>query len=135
MFGDTTCLISNRGIENASFNTKEIEKKVDLIFPYIKGILKLKEKSNVLDNEFYNDVNIYNSDIEKVLVLNGDGIVLPFRDYYDLDDNELQKLRGYYYNNWNSILNNINITDESLLNTYRTDVSKQKALAIYKGLE
>ena len=134
MFGDTTCLVSEHGIENASFNTPELEKKLNLIFPYIRGILHLKEKSNVLDNRFYNDIYIYDSNSNKVLVLNGDGIFLPFRNYFDLDEN-LPELLFYYYQNLDSILENINVPDGEILDVYRTNVSKQKALAIYKGIE
>ncbi len=133
MFGDTTCLISDKGIESATFETLELEKKVKLLFPYIKGILNLKENSNVLNNEFYDDVNIYNDEKEKVLNINGDGVFLPFDDYYDLDDYELQDLLKYYYENWNNILEKINVPDEDNLNVYRTNVSLQKALALYKG--
>lgn len=135
MFGDTTCLISDKGIESATFKTLELEKKVKILFPYIKGIFNLKNNTNILNNDFYDDVNIYNSKNEKVLNINGDGVFLPFDDYYDLDKYELQDLLKYYYENWNYILENINVPDEKHLDKYRTDASLQKALALYKGIK
>lgn len=133
--GDTTCLVSDKGVESATFESNELEEKVELLLPYIKGILNLRSKSNVLDNEFYNDVGIYNKNFEKVLNLSGDGIVLPFKNYNELTEEELQELLHYYYSNWHNILENIEVDDIDILKVYRTNVSKQKALAIYKGIE
>ena len=135
MFGKTECLVSENGIESTSFDTVELNKKVKLILPYIKGILNVKNNSNILDNAFYEYLNIYNETEEKVLVVNGDGIVLPFREYQNLDISEYEDLLNYYYTNWNKILQNSIIPDSDSLDKFRTNVSSQKALALYKGLK
>ena len=36
MLGDTSCLLSNRGIESASFESRELKEKVEAIFPYVQ---------------------------------------------------------------------------------------------------
>jgi len=133
--GDVGCLLSDKGIESTtSAPTSELEKKIELLRPYIRGILRLNKESNVLSNDFYKDINLYDED-SKSLIINGDGIVLPFREYFDLTEEEKQDLLGYYYSNWNKILSKINIPDEEVLDNFRTNVSKQKALAIYKNME
>lgn len=133
MFGDTACLISENGLASASFETTELLEIIELIMPYIKGLLNVRNKTNILNNEFYSGVNLYNYDGEKVLNINGNGIVLPFDDYNDLTDGELQELLAYYYVNYKNILKNILIPDGNVLNCFRTDVSEPKVLALYNG--
>ncbi|MBQ8892171.1 MAG: hypothetical protein IJ068_04890 [Bacilli bacterium] len=132
MFGDTRCIVSEDGLNSASFETSEIENDISLILPYIRGILNVKNKTNVLNNEFYNGIELFNEIKEKVLNVNGDGILLPFNDYDDLTEEEKQELLSYYYSNYNQILKNMFISDSSILNMFRTNASTQKVLALYR---
>ena len=129
MFGDTSCLVSENKIESASFKTSELEEIISYIFPYIKGIFNVRNNTNVLNNEFYNSLKLYN-DKNNVLNINGDGILLPFDDY-KISEEDLQELLKYYYINYNSIIKNIFIPDDNHLDKFRTNASKQKVLHLY----
>ncbi len=135
VLGDTNCLISKKGLESASFESEELITKIKKIEPFIKGILKLNEKTNILENIFYEEKNIFNENLEKNLIINGDGILLPFKEYINLELKEKNELLSYYYSNIKAILCNILVPDDDVLNIYRTNVSKQKALAIYKNID
>lgn len=132
ILGDTSTLVSKNGIVSASLITSELENKVEKLMPYIKNLLKLNEESNVLDNSFYQDLRLFNALEEANLVINGDGIFLPFRDY-EMTNDKLQELLSYYYTNSKILFDNIKVPNSKLLEQYRTNTSKQKALAIYKG--
>ena len=131
MFGDTRCLVSDIGLDSATFKTSEVEEDINLILPYIKGIINVNQKTNVLNDYFYNGIALFNKDYTKVLKVNGDGILLPFDGYLCLSREELQELLRYYYINYEQILKNIYIPDSSILNIFRTNASKQKVLALY----
>ena len=132
MFGDTNCLVSKDGLESATFKSSEIYEKIELILPYVRGILNVKNRTNVLTEDFYNGIALYNYYDEKVLNVNGDGILLPFNSYDDLNEDELQELLRYYYSNYDEIIKNISIPDVPILNCFRTNASKQKTLALYE---
>ena len=135
ILGNTECLFSDTKLVSSTSDTNDLEKKVEIIFPYIEKLFKIKKSTNILDNEFYEDVNIIDNDKDKVLVSRGDGIYLPFEDYDNLDKEELKNMLFYYYPNQLEILKNILVTDSKALNRYRKNTDKEKALNIYKGIK
>ena len=133
IMGDINCLLSEKGLENTTFDSDELRNKIDMLLPYIKNLYNVKNNSNVLDNAFYENTKLYNNEYEHVLSINGDGIVLPFKTYFDLDDNEKQDLLAYYYSNWDKILRNIVVNENEILDKYRTNLNKDKVLNYYKA--
>ena len=131
--GDNHCLFSKDTLVASDSMMSELENKAELILPYIKRIYEVAENTNLLDNEFYDNINIYNDNYDNVLNLNGNGVVLPFNDYNDLDDIEKQELLKYYYSNLQAILKNILVPNTEVLDRFKENITKEKALELYKG--
>ena len=132
ILGDTHCLFSDVGIVASTSDMSDLDIKVKLIMPYVKKLFELKKYTHLLDNDFYNDLNIFDEE-ERVLVLHGGGVFLPFNDYKDLTEEKLQELLTYYYIHWDKLLKNILVTNNDILNRYKPDITKEKILEIYKG--
>jgi len=132
ILGDTLCLLSSNDLIASTSSIGDLDEKLKVIRPYVKKLFDLKKETHILDNEFYQDVNIFD-DEERVLVMHGGGILLPFRDYKDLTKENLQDLLSYYYKNWNTILKNILVYNDQILERFKPDITKEKALGIYKG--
>ena len=133
ILGNAHCLFNEEGLVSCSNCTDDLKEKEKLFLPYIKKMFEVKKNSKVLDNEFYEDIPIYNENKEKVLNMHGGGIYLPFNDYDELPKLYLQELLHYYYCNWNNILNNILVSNDSILERFRIDFNKEKVLKLYKG--
>ena len=133
--GETRILMSDNGIENIFFKTKELENTIKLINPYIKGIINVNTKTNIFNNYFYDGLSLFNDYKEKVLHFNGNGIFLPYDNYSNLSRDELRNLLDYYYEYYDKILSNIYIPDDSILNVFRTNYNKQKVLEIYRQVQ
>ena len=132
ILGDTHCLLSSDGIVSSSSVTRDLENKLTVIMPYVKKLFEVRKHSRLLENEFYNDTDIMNLDT-RVLTLSGAGIFLPFKDYTEINDYDLQDLLSYYYSNIGKILKNILVNNDELLELYKPDITKEKVLEIYKG--
>ena len=132
--GDSLCLFNKNGMVSTSGFGYELEEKSEIILPFIKKLFNVKENSNVLDNSFYDTYPIYD-DNTKVLNINGDGITLPFYEYSDFENEEVQELLGYYYSNYKDIIKNILIPNTEKLNNYKTNDNKEKVLKLYKGVK
>ena len=132
ILGNTHCLLSNDGIVTSSSDTNDLNEKVEIILPYVKKLLKIKKESKVLDNEFFEDLDIVNQDNEKVLYLNGGGVFLPFNDYQELPEYDLQELLLYYYHIEDILLKNILINNDIILDRFKPDITKEKILKLYK---
>ena len=61
-------------------------------------------------------------------------MLLPFANYLDLENSNLQKLLKYYYKNSEEILSQILIPNTPSLENYRKDIEKEKVFEIYKGV-
>ena len=133
ILGDDNCLLNEDGIVSANIITSDLEKNVNLILPYIKKLYKVHKNTKILDNDFYKDLEVFNNDREKVLNINGHGVFLPFNDYPDLDEVELQNLLAYYYDNLDNILRNILVPNANVLDKYKEPITKEKVLELYKG--
>ena len=133
--GDSLCLFDKDKMVSSSGFSYELEEKCEIIQPFIKKLFNVKENSNVLDNSFYETYPIYDNDNSKVLNISGDGIVLPFYEYSDFDNKEVQELLGYYYSNYNDIIKKILIPNTDSLNNYKTNDNKEKVLKLYKGVK
>ena len=132
ILGDSTCLFDKNGLVGVSGEiTRELSFKCQTIKPFIRKILEVKEKSNVVSNSFYEDYPILNNKFEKVFNINGNGITLPFNDYTELDN--VQEILNYYYCNQEEILQNIVIPNTRDLDNYRLDTDRIKILKLYKG--
>ena len=131
--GYNHCLFSKDTIVSSDSMISELENKIELILPYIKRIYEVFENTTILDNEFYDNIDIYNDNYDKVLNLNGNGAVLPFNDYNDLNDIEKQELLKYYYSNFQPILKNILVPNTEILDPFKENITKEKVLKLYKG--
>ena len=132
ILGDTTCSIDGDKIIKSTSDTSDLHEKVAIIMPYVKKLLEVRKYTKLLENEFYQDTDIKDLDI-KVLMLSGSGIFLPFKDYTELNDYDLQDLLSYYYSNLTNILKNILVNNDEILELYKPDITKEKAIGIYKG--
>ena len=132
ILGDTNCLFSTDGVVVSTSSTSDLDKKVKVIMPYVEKLFELKNKSDILENDFYDDLNIFD-DEERVLVMHGGGVFLPFKDYKDLTEEKRQELIRYYYLNWKAILKNILVYNDEVLDRFKPDITKEKTLEIYKG--
>ena len=130
--GGQICLFDQNGLVGASGEiTRELAVKCSTIVPYVKRLLSLRDKTNLIGNSFFEDFPVLNSKFEKVLNISGNGIVLPFNDYTELDN--IQDLLSYYYSNQEDILKNIVIPNTKELDNYRLDTNEYKVLKLYKG--
>lgn len=132
ILGDNICLFNKDGFVKSNGEvTKDLLEKIKIILPYIKKIYNVKENSNILNNAFYDNYPVLNFKLEKILNINGNGILLPFNEYED----DVQDLLYYYYTNQEEILKNIIIPNTSSLENYRLNTNKEKVLKLYKGEE
>ena len=132
MLGNSTCLFDKNGLVGAEGEiTRELINKANIITPYVKKILNLKDKSNVVSNAFYEDYPVLNNKYEKVFNINGNGVTLPFHDYTELDN--VQDILNYYYCNQEEILQNVIIPNTRDLEKYKLDTYRDKVLKLYKG--
>ena len=129
---NTFCLVSKTGIKKGNIFGTLIEEKINKLLPYINGLISVYEKSNILGNLFYEDLNVLLDAYIKRLIINGFGVDLKTEDF-KLNDMEALEIKKYYYTNLKSILGNILVKDSTALDAYRTDIDKQEALKIYKG--
>ena len=130
--GDQICLFDQNGLVGSSGEiSEELAVKCSTIIPYVKQLLSLRDKTNLIGNSFYENFPVFNSKFEKVLNISGNGIVLPFNDYTELDN--IQDLLSYYYSNQEEILRNIVIPNTKELDNYRLDTNQDKVLKLYKG--
>lgn len=135
ILGDTYCLLDKNGLVSSSSISEDLCYKIEIMLPYIRKILDINKKTNILKNEFFDDINIYNDSNDKVLVLNGGGVFLPFDNYQDISEQDLQDLLMYYYSNLNDILKNILIPNTEELNRFRSDIKFDEAKTLYKGIK
>lgn len=131
-------LVSQNKIEQYDKFNPMIEEKIEEISEYIKGlfrILKSEETSNLLSNNFYNDLYFILDDYFEKFRINGDGVWLSFfnPEFDKISGSDKQEILAYFYNQYRNILDSIFVEDDLILDNYRLDdsVSKRKILGIY----
>lgn len=104
----------------------------EIITPYISKIENFKEEDNLLDNDFYHKLLVsFPGVYQPIFMINGDGVSID--DEHSLKEKHLyDKLVNYYLLNKDDILRNIKVFNNEALDPYRTNLSKRKALSIYK---
>ena len=126
------CLFSeNRVKGNSNFEVERIYAEIN---PYIRRIFEISKESNLLNNSFYDNLEVllFNKYLKK-LIINGDGIKLPIDDFYNLDSYDKNNLLRFYYDNLKKILKNIQVQEVLELENYRSNITKQKVLGLYRG--
>ena len=125
-------LFSDTEVQNNNFS--EVERIYTEIQPFIKRILDISKESNLLNNSFYDklEVLLYNEYLHK-LIISGDGIRLPINDFYNLNGYDKNNLLRFYYDNLKKILKNIQVQEVLELEKYKSDITKQKVLSLYRG--
>jgi len=133
-------LVSKNKIEKYDYYNQVLDKKISQIYKYIEGLFRVLENfetSNLLSNSFYEHIylNIYN--YMEIFKINGDGIFLSF---FDKELNKISSLEkkeaiAYFYDNYSRILFNIFVENDYILDRYRINDNKTKALSLYKGGE
>lgn len=105
---------------------------LEIITPYITKIENFNKEDNLLDNDFYHKLLVsFPGVYQPIFMINGDGVAID--DEYSLKEKHLyDKLVNYYLLNKDDILRNTKVFNNESLNPYRTDLSKRKALSIYK---
>ena len=134
ILGDNECLFSKEKMVSSTGFTKDLEEKSNILLPFVKKIFEVKENSHLLDNSFYQEYPVLDLDNSKVFSISGNGVLLPFANYLDLENINLQKLLEYYYKNSEEILSQILIPNTHSLENYRKDIEKEKVFEIYKGV-
>ena len=123
------CLYSDFKVPDTNNLKEEILNNID---KYVEGLLRVKKETNILDNSFYLELEvlIYNNYIKK-LIISGDGIRLANDSYlnYELK----REIIYFYYKNLKKILKNIQVEEVIELEKYRSNITKQKVLEIYRG--
>lgn len=125
-----TPLISNSSIL-IDYDDNDILK---IILPYIKGLITLNEETSLLNNDFYESllVNLVGGK-KPIFSISGDGVnLIKYDPQTKNDEYQLKKLFNYYASHQNEILERVDVYDNVALLPYRTDLSKRKALSIYK---
>lgn len=104
----------------------------EIITPYITKIENFRKVDSLLDNNFYHKLLIsFPGVYQPIFMINGDGVSID--DEYILKEKYLyDKLVNYYLLNKDDILRNIKVFNNEALLPYQTDLSKRKALSIYK---
>ena len=127
----TNYLFSNQDIKD---DGEEIEKIYNEIKPYIDGIYRIMEESKILNNTFYDqlEVLLYNKYLKKMNI-SGEGISLSLDNINGLSNYQKHQLLIFYYDNIKKILKHIKVNEVEELNNYRSDINKQKILKIYRG--
>ena len=134
ILGDCECLFDENGLVGTNGEiTRDLIEKVDIIMPYVKKLFVVKNNSIVLNNEFYKTYPVLDDNNNPVFNINGDGIVLPYKEYEEYRTQMMQEILAYYYQNIEEILKNVLIPNTEILNNYRKDISKEKILKLYKG--
>ncbi len=128
------CLLSDIGIVAASDTNDLLLKKIELILPYVKKILEVKNNTHIFNNEFYEDLNVLNKD-DVVLNISGAGINLPFDIYNEFNEYDLRELLTYFYFNYSDILKNILVNNALELDRYTPEENPQKILKLYKDIK
>ena len=122
--------ISATNILENSYNDS-INKCLEIIFPYIKGLYQVKKESNLLDNSFYDLLYVkLMGCFKQIFTISGDGVNIVKNP--ELNKNEYEELNRFLETYKTKILNNIKIFDNEALEPYRTDLTKRKVLSIYK---
>ncbi len=105
---------------------------LEIITPYITKIENFRKEDNLLDNDFYHKLLVsFPGVYQPVFMINGDGVAID--DEHSLKEKYLyDKLVNYYLLNKDDILRNIKVFNNEALDPYRTNLSKRKALSIYK---
>ncbi len=129
---DSFCLVSKTGIKKCNIFGTILEDKIEKVLPYVRGLLAVYERSGVLNNLFYEDLNVLLDAYINRLIISGYGVIFPTEDFKLTEEEELE-IKKYYYTHLKSILSNILVKDSSLLDTYRIDIDSKCALEIYKG--
>ena len=104
----------------------------EIITPYITKIENFRKVDSLLDNNFYHKLLIsFPGVYQPIFLINGDGVSID--DEHSLKEKYLyDKLVNYYLLNKDDILRNIKVFNNEALLPYQTDLSKRKALSIYK---
>lgn len=104
----------------------------EIITPYITKIENFRKVDSLLDNNFYHKLLIsFPGVYQPIFMINGDGVSID--DEHSLKEKYLyDKLVNYYLLNKDDILRNIKVFNNEALLPYQTDLSKRKALSIYK---
>lgn len=130
-------LISKYRIEKYDDYKFVVDQKISQVFKYIEGlfrILETEETKNLLLNDFYSIIDVDFYDYIERFNINGNGITLSL--YNSLLENlkleDKIKALHYFYENYNEILKRVFVLNDLILDRYRTNISKRKALAIYK---
>lgn len=125
--------VGDKGLIDTDINSYDINIIISEITKYIEGLYRIKEESKILDNSFYDEVDImlYYKYLQK-LIVSGDGVKLPINSY-KLDSYERSELLRFYYDNLKAILKRIEVSDSEKLDNYRTNLSKRKLLELYRG--
>jgi len=130
-------LVSKNKIEKVSVYSPLLDEKISQIYKYIEGLFRVLENletANLLSNNFYDFIRLVIPDYEEEFLINGDGGRLSiYSPVFDLlnNDQQLDALK-FFYDNKNLIFEKILFHDDKLLDNYRTNVSKRRALSIYK---
>ncbi len=128
-------LINKNGIiEYMSNDSKEVLESLKMIIPFIRNFLKLTKEDSIgslLNNDFYD--NLFVSLVGhnyRLLVINGNGINLI--EDSSLSNLETKNISEFYNDNKSEILKKVYIFNNTILNRYKTELSKRKVLSLYK---
>ena len=134
ILGNSDCLFNNDGLVGVNGEIDSLLlQKCNKIIPYIKKLYNVIEQSKALNNSFYEDYSVVDNTNDKIFNINGDGIVLPFKEYDEFQNPAMQEILIYYYKYYDDILKNVLIPNTQILNNYRRDINIDKALKLYKG--
>lgn len=121
--------VSIAGIEK-SYND-DINECLEIIFPFIKGMCQIHKEIDLLENNFYDSILVkLMGSLKPIFSISGDGISIVHDD--ELKQSQYEDLVRFLETYKYEILNNVSIFDNESLNPYRTDLTKRKALSIYK---
>lgn len=105
---------------------------IEIINPFISKLENFKKENSLLDNDFYHKLLVsFPGFHQSIFMINGDGVSID--DDYSIKEKFIyDRLVSYYLSHKDDILKNIKVFDNEALEPYRTDLSKRKALSIYK---
>ena len=131
-------LVSQNRVEQYDNFNPMVEEKIEQITEYIEGLFRIlskEETSNLLSNNFYNDLYFLLDDYFEKFRINGDGVWLSFfnAEFDKISGSDKQEILAYFYNHYRNILDSIFVEDDLILDKYRLNdsVSKRKVLSIY----
>ena len=133
------CLFQDDGNINSAFNfySTNMTRVIENIKPYIRNIMDFEKETSLLGNNFYDYIYaIVSTSLSNFrFVISGDGVNISKSDLLNasLTTDEYDKIMHYFAYHYRRILEKILVYDDTSLDTYRTNLSKDKALAIYRG--